>query len=59
MRMGFLWDATGSLRSGAVCRVKDHCIARGFSWVASLARSICSESEYYDSLIKTYAAQRR
>jgi hypothetical protein len=35
-------------------RVKEHCIARGFSWADSLAISACKEQEYYEDLLRFY-----
>ena len=40
-------------------RVKDYCIARGFSWVASTAHTVCSEADYYEDLLRAYRANKR
>ena len=37
-----------------VCRVKEHCIQRGFSWNDSLASTSCAEAEYYEDLLRFY-----
>ena len=39
---------------GPVCRVKEHCIQRGFSWNDSLASTSCAEAEYYEDLLRFY-----
>ena len=36
------------------CRVKEHCIQRGFSWNDSLASTSCAEAEYYEDLLRFY-----
>ncbi|PSC69009.1 puromycin-sensitive aminopeptidase isoform X1 [Micractinium conductrix] len=40
-------------------RVKDFCIARGYSWSASVAQTACGEQEYYDELTRHYRLQKR
>ena len=40
-------------------RVKDFCIARGYSWVASVANTACPEQDYYEELMRHYRAQKR
>ena len=40
-------------------RVKDFCIARGYSWVASVANTACAEQDYYEELMRHYRAQKR
>ncbi len=40
-------------------RVKEYHIARGAAWAGSPAQSLCSESEYYESLVKAYKSWMR
>ncbi|RMZ53760.1 hypothetical protein APUTEX25_003899 [Auxenochlorella protothecoides] len=40
-------------------KVKTFCIVRGFSWVASVASTVCPEAEYYDDLLAHCRAHRR
>ncbi|KAI3436452.1 hypothetical protein D9Q98_005869 [Chlorella vulgaris] len=40
-------------------RVKEYCIGRGFSWVASVASTACPEAEYYEDLLRFYRQQKR
>lgn len=40
-------------------RVKDYCIIRGYSWVASAAQTACSEQDYYEELMRHYRSQKR
>lgn len=37
-----------------VYRVKEHCIQRGFGWADSLASTSCTETEYYEDLLRFY-----
>jgi hypothetical protein len=39
--------------------VKEYCIGRGFSWVASVASTACPEAEYYEDLLRFYRQQKR
>ena len=45
---------TCHLMCPAPCRVKEHCIQRGFSWNDSLASTSCAEAEYYEDLLRFY-----
>ncbi|WIA36338.1 hypothetical protein OEZ86_007659 [Tetradesmus obliquus] len=40
-------------------RVRELCIQRGEAWGGSLARSACSEQDYYEQLLATYQAWAR
>eukprot|EP00983_Pelagomonas_calceolata_P121091 1160766-Pelagomonas_calceolata.AAC.7 len=39
--------------------VKEQCIQRGIDWGSSLARTVCSEGEYYGELLKCYKGWMR
>ncbi|KAF5832134.1 FAM91 N-terminus-domain-containing protein [Dunaliella salina] len=39
--------------------VKEQCIQRGSDWGSSLARTVCSEGEYYGELLKCYKGWMR
>jgi hypothetical protein len=40
-------------------RVRELCIQRGLLWAGSLAKSACSEQDYYEQLVTTYQAWAR
>ena len=52
-------DGAAAPRRLLTRRVKDYCIARGFSWVASTAHTVCSEADYYEDLLRAYRANKR
>lgn len=44
---------------GGTCRVKEHCIQRGYSWGDCLAKAASAEGEYYEDLLDYYKQNYR
>ena len=44
---------------GYNCRVKEHCIHRGYNWSDSMAKAASPEGEYYEDLLEYYMQNYR